>query len=56
MNNHPVGRVENYTNAFLVSAGVTVFGALLLIAALWGWVAVALVSWALDRGIARLGR
>ena len=52
MSNRPVGRVEDYTGAFLVSAGFTLFWALFLVMALWGWLAVALVSFALDRGFA----
>ncbi|MFY0634916.1 MAG: hypothetical protein JXQ91_13975 [Vannielia sp.] len=56
MRNRPVGRVEDYTNAFLVSAGFSLFWVLMLVAALWGWLGVALLSAAIDRGIARLGR
>ena len=41
--------VENYTNAFLVSAGVLVFMALFAIWAFWGLLIAALVSWGADR-------
>jgi hypothetical protein len=41
--------VENYTNAFLVSAFVVVFMLLTGIWALFGFVVAALVSWGADR-------
>lgn len=41
--------VENYTNAFLVSAFVLVFMALLTIWAIWGLIMAGLVSWVADR-------
>lgn len=44
--------VENYTNAFLVSAFVLVFMALLTIWAIWGLIVAGLVSWVADRLIA----
>ncbi|SIO04380.1 hypothetical protein [Vannielia litorea] len=56
MSHRPIGRVENYTLPFLVSAGFTLFWVLVLVAALWGWLGVALVSTGLDRAIARLRR
>ncbi len=56
MRNRPVGRVEDYTVPFLVSAGFCLFWGLMLVAALWGWLGVALVAAGLDRAIARLRR
>ncbi len=41
--------VENYTNAFLVSAGVLVFMILFAIWAIWGLLVAGLVSWGADR-------
>ncbi len=41
--------VDNYTNAFLVSAGVIVFMVLFAIWAIWGLIVAALVSWGADR-------
>ena len=41
--------VENYTNAFLVSAFVLVFMVLLTIWAIWGLMVAGLVSWVADR-------
>lgn len=41
--------VENYTDAFLVSAGVILFMMLFAIWAIWGLIAAGLVSWGLDR-------
>ncbi|MCG6882663.1 MAG: hypothetical protein LJE62_02780 [Silicimonas sp.] len=41
--------VENYTNAFLVSAGVVVFMVLFVIWAIWGLIVAGLVSWGADR-------
>ncbi|WP_213544227.1 hypothetical protein [Vannielia litorea] len=52
----PIGRVEDYTVPFLVSAGFTLFAGLMIVAAHWGWLGVALVAGGLDRLIARLGR
>lgn len=41
--------VEDYTDAFLVSAGVLIFMVLFGIWAIWGLVMVGLVSWGADR-------
>ena len=41
--------VENYTDAFLVSAGVLVFMMLFAIWAFWGLVIAGLISWGADR-------
>ena len=41
--------VEDYTNAFLVSAGVLVFLMLFVIWAFWGLFIAGLVSWGADR-------
>lgn len=43
--------VEDYTNAFLVSAFVLTFMALFAIWAFWGLVMAGLVSWTADRVI-----
>ena len=40
---------DDYTDAFLVSAGVLVFMALFAIWAFWGLVVAGLVSWVADR-------
>ncbi|MBY6046401.1 hypothetical protein KUV47_10745 [Vannielia litorea] len=56
MRHRPIGRVEDYTVPFLVSAGFTLFFGFMIVAALWGWGAVLLVSVTLDRLIARLRR
>ena len=40
---------DNYTDAFLVSAGVLVFMVLCAIWAFWGFVLAALISWCADR-------
>ncbi len=42
-------QVENYTDAFLVSAGVLVFMVLFAIWAVWGLLVAGLVSWGADR-------
>lgn len=41
--------VEDYTNAFLVSAFVVVFMMLFAIWAIWGLLVAGLVSWGADR-------
>jgi hypothetical protein len=41
--------VEDYTNAFLVSAFVLTFMTLLAIWAVWGLIIAGLVSWTADR-------
>lgn len=41
--------VEDYTNAFLVSAFVLVFVALVAIWAFWGLLMAGLISWIADR-------
>jgi hypothetical protein len=41
--------VDDYTDAFLVSAGVLVFMALFAIWAFWGLIVAGLVSWGADR-------
>ncbi len=41
--------VENYTDAFLVAAGVLVFMVLFAIWAIWGLIVAGLVSWGADR-------
>ena len=41
--------VENYTNAFLVSAFVLAFMALFTIWAFWGLIIAGLVGWTADR-------
>ena len=41
--------VEDYTDAFLFSAGVLVFMALFAIWAFWGLIMAGLVSWGADR-------
>ena len=41
--------VEDYTDAFLVSAGVLVFMVLFAIWAVWGLLIAGLVSWGADR-------
>ncbi|WP_168223027.1 hypothetical protein [Oceanicola sp. D3] len=56
MRHRPIGRVEDYTLPFLISAGFALFSGLLIVAAYWGWLGVALVSTGLDRAIARLKR
>jgi len=43
--------VENYTNAFLVSAFVLVFLGLFAVWAFWGFVAAMATGWAADRVI-----
>ncbi len=43
--------VEDYTNAFLVSATVLCLMILMTIWALWGFAAALLISWATDRAI-----
>ena len=45
---HP-GAVQDYTTAFLVSAGVLTFMALFAIWAIWGLIVAGLVSWGADR-------
>ncbi|MEQ9038028.1 MAG: hypothetical protein RIE24_06710 [Silicimonas sp.] len=44
-----VDMVENYTNAFLVSAFVLTFVALFAVWALWGMIMAGLVGWTADR-------
>lgn len=41
--------VENYTNAFLVSAFFLVFSVLLAIWVVWGLIVAGLISWVADR-------
>ena len=45
---HP-GVVEDYTNAFLVSAGVLLFLGLAVIWAVWGFIVAGLTSLGADR-------
>ena len=45
---HP-GRVQDYTTAFLVSAGVVTFMVLFAIWAVWGLMIAGLISWVADR-------
>lgn len=45
----PMRQVDDYTNAFLVSAGVLVFMVLFAIWAIWGLIVAGLVSWGADR-------
>lgn len=52
---HP-GRVENFTNAFLVSFGVLVFVALLTISALLGFLWAVGTAYLCDKGLARFNR
>ncbi len=52
----PPGRVENYTHAFLVTAGVILFMGFWTIAALFGWLWVAITAWGIDRTVVILGR
>jgi hypothetical protein len=48
--------VENYTNAFLVTAGALLFCLLGTLWAVWGLLAPLAAAWALDRAISRLSR
>lgn len=47
----PRDMVENYTNAFLVSATVLCLMILLAIWAIWGFVAACLIGWVTDRAL-----
>ena len=51
-----VGRAPNYTIPALVMGGVNLFWILLVIWAVFGFWAVALLTWGLDRAIHALGR
>lgn len=48
----PPGRVPDYTQAFLVTCGVILFMAFWTIAALFGWLWVALTATGIDRVLA----
>ncbi len=52
---HP-GRVENYTNAFLGSVAVILFMAFWVIAAVFGFIWVAITTAIIDIGIKQLNR
>ena len=45
----PPGRVEDYTQAFLVTVGVILFMAFFTIAAMFGWLWVAVTAAGVDR-------
>lgn len=47
----PMGRVEDYTNAFLASSGLLAFMSLFVLAAAFGWVAAIAVALLTDRAI-----
>ncbi|MEL7212985.1 MAG: hypothetical protein AAGK92_10015 [Pseudomonadota bacterium] len=47
----PLGRVENYTTAFLASSGLLAFMVLFLLAAAYGWVVAIAVALLTDRAI-----
>lgn len=47
--------VENYTNAFLVSAGALLFCLLIALWAQFGFLAPLVLAWACDRALSRLG-
>lgn len=49
-NEHP-GEAPNYTNAFLVSAGVLCMMILMAIWAIWGFIAAVFSGYATDRAI-----
>ncbi|WP_238364977.1 hypothetical protein [Mesobacterium pallidum] len=51
-----VGRAPNYTIPALVMGGVNLFWIFLVIWAVFGFWAVALLSWGLERAIHALGR
>lgn len=48
--------MEDYTNAFLVSAGVLAFCALFAVWAIWGLLAATLAGYLADRLILRAAR
>lgn len=50
----PPGRVQNFTNAFLVSFGVLVFVMLLTINAVLGFLWAIGTAYACDKGLSRL--
>ncbi len=50
------GQMEDYTGAFLVSAGCVLFMALFAIWALLGFLAALFSGYSTDRAISRLGR
>ena len=50
----PIGRVENYTNAFLASSALLTFMSRLVIAAAFGWVVMIAVALLTDRVIVTL--
>lgn len=51
----PIDRVQDYTDAFLASLGVLLFMALCAIAALAGYLWVAITAYLIDRSISWLG-
>lgn len=48
-------RVENYTNAFLVSFGGILFMIFIAIWALWGFLAALVLAYGTDKTISRIG-
>lgn len=50
----PLGRVENFTGAFLISFGVLVFVGLLTISAILGFIWAVATGYLCDKGLARL--
>lgn len=48
------GRAENYTNAFLISAGGLLFMVFFVIWALWGLLAALGLAYGTDKSISRL--
>ncbi len=52
----PPGRVEDYTQAFLVSSGVILFIGFWTIAVIFGWLWVAITALGIDRTVVFLGR
>lgn len=56
MSYQPKGRVENYTDAFLVTLGVILFMALWTIGAMLGFVWVVITAYAIDHLLRWVGR
>ncbi|WP_224826509.1 hypothetical protein [Cognatishimia sp. MH4019] len=47
----PLGRVEDYTNAFLASSGLLAFMLLFMLAAAFGWIVAIAVALLADRAL-----
>lgn len=56
MSQRTIGRVEDYTDAFLTTFGITLFMSFWVIAAVYGYLWVAITAYVLDQCFQWIGR